>query len=286
MRKISVIIPAFNHAEYIGEALTSVINSDYQNIEVIVVDDGSKDHTREVVSSFRNVHYYYQHNQGAHNALNFGISQASGDYVAILNDDDVFDVNHLTNAIKNISFYGNRIYIGKPRVFGDGWKLEVLNGHIAESHRVIERMGLGKSLFKLNWSTSTSSFVFERDLFSELGGFQGFSMCHDLDFLVRALLLRHVNIGVSDQPTWSYRCHEKNSGSSISSKKQNGEIIYSLGRVLDPIIEDRSIEAIAGFIGYGIAHELKIRALQERPWREENLIGVNECILKWIEKTE
>jgi glycosyltransferase involved in cell wall biosynthesis len=282
MKKISVIIPAFNHAEYIGEAIKSVQDSDYSNIEIIVIDDGSIDRTSEVVSSFRNVKYFHQENSGAHAAINNGISLASGDLVAVLNDDDKYTINHLTAAVSNMEVYGNSFFIGAPIVFGHGWKLDALKGHIYQSQIAVENLGLGKSLFQINWSISTSSFVFKKDLFVKLGGFHNFTMCHDLDFLLRALLVAGVKVGVSEVPTWFYRCHETNSGSSISSKKQAAEIIYSLGRVLDPILEKFSSESLLQTIGYGLDPKIILEASIVKPWVAEVHLGVEKSINEWV----
>lgn len=87
--KISVILPAYNAGKYIGEALQSIINQTVPVHEIIVVDDGSTDHTKEVVSNFP-VRYIYQTNKGTAAALNTGIEQSSGDYLAFLDADDIW----------------------------------------------------------------------------------------------------------------------------------------------------------------------------------------------------
>jgi glycosyltransferase involved in cell wall biosynthesis len=86
---ISVILPAYNAGKYIGEALQSILVQTIPVDEIIVVDDGSTDNTKEVVSSFP-VRYLYQTNKGTAAALNAGIEQASGDYLAFLDADDIW----------------------------------------------------------------------------------------------------------------------------------------------------------------------------------------------------
>ncbi len=90
-RTVSVIIPAFNRADLIGEAIDSVLGQDIENcaIEIIVVDDGSTDNTREVVEAYGDrVTYLYQRNAGAGVARNHGIQAASGEWIAFLDSDD------------------------------------------------------------------------------------------------------------------------------------------------------------------------------------------------------
>ena len=87
MPAVSVIIPTFNRAHLIQQTLDSVLNQSFRDFEVIVVDDGSTDHTRDVVSQYP-VKYVYQSNQGPPNARNMGIKTAEGRYLAILDSDD------------------------------------------------------------------------------------------------------------------------------------------------------------------------------------------------------
>ena len=88
---ISVIIPVFNGEKFIAEAIKSVLGQDYDSLEVIVVDDGSKDNTAEIVKSFGNdVTYYFKENGGPSSARNLALEVASGFFMAFLDHDDVF----------------------------------------------------------------------------------------------------------------------------------------------------------------------------------------------------
>ena len=282
MKKVSVIIPAYNHEKFIGDAISSVLESNYQNIEVIVIDDGSTDNTKQVVSSFKDVLYHHQQNFGAHNAINRGVSMASGELIAILNDDDKFFKDHLSVAVSNLDTFGNSLFVGKGEVFGEGPKLELLKNHILSSVTIVEEYGWVLSLFKINWSISTSSFVFDKELFIKLGGFHGFALCHDLDFLLRALLVENVSVGTSDSLTWLYRCHETNSGSSINAIKQSSEIIYTLCRVLGPIIDEISSDNLLSLIGHGLSPNISLLAAREKPWLREVSSTVDHSIAEWI----
>jgi len=98
-RTVSVIIPTYNRAHYLGEAIDSIMNQDIRNcqIEIIVVDDGSTDNTKEVLRKFGNsVRYIYQDNRGVGAARNRGISEATGEWVAFLDSDDRWLPDKLT----------------------------------------------------------------------------------------------------------------------------------------------------------------------------------------------
>lgn len=92
MVQVSVIIPTYNRADMIGDAIRSVLDQTYGNWELIVVDDGSTDDTRAVVAGFNDprTHYVFQQNRGLPAARNTGIRAAQGIYIAFLDSDDCF----------------------------------------------------------------------------------------------------------------------------------------------------------------------------------------------------
>jgi glycosyltransferase involved in cell wall biosynthesis len=92
---ISVIIPTFNAARYLPDAIDSVRRQNYEPLEIILVDDGSTDDTRSVAARFPDVRYLYQQNQGAAGARNTGIAAAAADILAFLDVDDLWTPNHL-----------------------------------------------------------------------------------------------------------------------------------------------------------------------------------------------
>ncbi|KEO72603.1 glycosyltransferase family 2 protein [Anditalea andensis] len=85
---VSVVIPSYNHAIYLSKAIKSVKNQSYTNVEVIVMDDGSTDHTKQVVADFENVVYLYQQNAGLSAARNNAIPHCKGEFVLFLDADD------------------------------------------------------------------------------------------------------------------------------------------------------------------------------------------------------
>src|ERR687886_939602 len=91
MPKVSVIIPTHNRAAFLHSAITSVLNQTFQDLEIIIIDDASKDHTREVIANFNDTRIKVIHNQvskGAAGARNIAIMNSSCEYIAFLDDDD------------------------------------------------------------------------------------------------------------------------------------------------------------------------------------------------------
>lgn len=102
--KVSVIIPTYNRAKFLTDAVNSIINQNYENIEIIIVDDGSEDDTQSVVESLqeRNQNLTYCRNErskGPSGARNTGILKATGDYLSFLDSDDVWLDLHLRNGL-------------------------------------------------------------------------------------------------------------------------------------------------------------------------------------------
>ena len=103
---VSIIIPVFNGSNYLGSAIESVIKQTYQNIEIIVVNDGSNDNnaTRNKANEFRNkIQYYEKDNGGVSTALNFGLEKMTGEYFIWLSHDDILNINFVKKTIEIFS---------------------------------------------------------------------------------------------------------------------------------------------------------------------------------------
>jgi glycosyltransferase involved in cell wall biosynthesis len=121
---ISVVIPVFNGADYLGEAITSALAQTWPNIDIVVVDDGSNDNgkTQAVIASFGDrIRAFHQPNGGVAAALNRGIAEATGDYISWLSHDDLYDPRKVETQIKLLLASG-----GACVVFGD---YDIINSH-------------------------------------------------------------------------------------------------------------------------------------------------------------
>lgn len=109
-QKVSVIIPTYNRARFLPDAVNSVLKQDYKNTEIIVVDDGSEDNTKEVIRSLQDGHpqiLYFQNerSKGPSGARNTGLLKATGDFIAFLDSDDVWLEHHLAEGMEIFSEY-------------------------------------------------------------------------------------------------------------------------------------------------------------------------------------
>lgn len=105
---VSVIIPVYNGANYMREAIDSALAQTYKNIEIVVINDGSTDNTREIALSYGDkIRYFEKENGGVSTALNLGIRQMRGEYFSWLSHDDIYMPNKIERQIRAVQSFGN-----------------------------------------------------------------------------------------------------------------------------------------------------------------------------------
>jgi glycosyltransferase involved in cell wall biosynthesis len=165
---VTVLIPVFNGASYLKEAVLSVLKSTYKNIEILLVDDGSLDSSKKLCKSlekiYPNVHFYgFLKNQGQGVALNFGIKKANGVYICRLNQDDVMLPNRIATQVKYLTSHPDVVALGSSitLVEPDGHSQIV---HFLENDAEIRKMWLVISPF------ADPSVMFKKDVALKVGG--------------------------------------------------------------------------------------------------------------------
>lgn len=108
MQKISVIVPVYNVEKYLERCLNSIVNQSYKNLEILLIDDGSKDLSSEICDEFsksdNRIKVIHKENEGVAKARNVGLDMATGEYIAFVDSDDYIDLNMfeiLMNNMKN-----------------------------------------------------------------------------------------------------------------------------------------------------------------------------------------
>lgn len=213
---VSVVIPAYNHEQYVGDAIASVLAQSVRDIEIIVIDDGSTDKTPDILQGMRDprINCLRQENQGAHNTINRGVSMARAPWIAILNSDDVFDPEKLERHLrahhnnKDLVATASRVqYVSKsghPLARGD---LRVCN-YENKRKRANVKMSLFESLLQDNHLITTSALFASRDVLRQLGGFIPLRYTHDW-FMFLSLASRG-GLMILEEPLVSYRMHSSN----------------------------------------------------------------------------
>lgn len=151
---VSVVVTSYNTKKYIIEALDSVFGQDYQNLEVIVVDDGSTDNTMEVLKYYpRKIKIIEEENKGQAFARNTGIKEARGEFIGLLDGDDMWTEYHISLGLKYLKDNQEYDFVrGKTRRFNvkdDGTKeivesafIDMLVGASFYRSKIFEKVGL------------------------------------------------------------------------------------------------------------------------------------------------
>ncbi len=182
MSSVSVVIPTYNRANMLREALESVLRQSFQPTEVLVVDDGSTDLTKEVVASFGNkrIRYLSFSNSGVSSARNKGWRSALGDWVAFLDSDDLWLPQKLQRQIQAVDSradvplcYTDEIWIRHNR------RVNPCKHHAKHSGWIFQHC-LARCII------SPSSALIRRDVLEEMGGFdESMPACEDYDLWLR-----------------------------------------------------------------------------------------------------
>lgn len=196
--RVSVVIPSYNHAAYVGEAVRSVLEQTLADLELVVVDDGSSDDSLAVLRAIADprLQVVAQPNRGAHAALNAGLARARGSVLAVLNSDDAYHRERLARAVAvldttpALGLVGSWVDVvdaaGRPLGTKHGvrdlepWPL----AHPERSFRAGD--DLRGALLTENFWATTSNFVFRRALWERIGPFRPLRFTHDWDFALRA----------------------------------------------------------------------------------------------------
>lgn len=209
MPRVSVIIPTYNGAAFIAETLRSVLAQTFRNYEVLVVDDGSTDDTAAVVRSFgHEVRYFYKENGGPGAARNFGLRHARGEYIALLDHDDLWLPQRLELGVEVLDQQPD-----VAMVYADAYVYDQAGEEVSCRSFEASRPHQGRifaELFKENFIPNLTVLV-RKSCLLEFGGFDesGRMLITD-DYHMWLLLAARYPVARIDRPVGTFRVHEGN----------------------------------------------------------------------------
>jgi glycosyltransferase involved in cell wall biosynthesis len=205
MLKFNVVITSYNYGLYIRESLASVLSQTYDNFEVIIVDDGSQDGTKEIVSTYSSdtrIKYFYQDNAGQPKAKNRGICESRGEFIAFLDADDIWMPSKLEKQLALFAdpevgvVYSRRQWIDPNGV------------EISGNERMLQRGMILDQIFVDNFVCFSSS-VIRRSYLEQVGYFdESLPMGIDYDLWIR--LASVCKFDFVDEPLVKYRTGHSN----------------------------------------------------------------------------
>jgi glycosyltransferase involved in cell wall biosynthesis len=203
--KISVIIPTYNRAAYLYESIDSVLCQTYEDLELIVVDDGSSDNTREVVQEYNDlrIKYIYKKNGGAASALNLGIKESKGNYIARLDSDDMFLPEKLEMQIKFIDFNPD-IGLVYTQAYNTDEKGNVLELYLKDHTYPNNSL----KVLRYFLFPPSQSIMFRKSCIDRVGYFdEDMPITEDWDFCIR--MAQYYKFAYIDKPLVKIRKHTK-----------------------------------------------------------------------------
>lgn len=199
--KISVVVPVYNVSKYLRRCVDSILKQEYENLEIILVDDGSTDDSSEICdtySSFQNIKVYHKVNGGLSSARNYGINKASGDYISFIDSDDWISENYFSSFIDGVK-RNAEIIVGDYTLYIDGANSRrICLGHLPEGSyfddsckkffletliKDGEYMSVWRNLYSLNFLRENNLlFMSEREIYAEDDYFNtiAYSLCNHI----------------------------------------------------------------------------------------------------------
>lgn len=243
---VSIIIPVYNGQKFVRDAIDCALSQTYQNLEIIVINDGSTDNTEKILKSYGDkITYYTKPNGGVSSALNYGIKKMHGEYFSWLSHDDLCSPNHIQRLVEWLSYEGheNDIPFSMFRLvdengdvlFSDTITMQLLCSDFKKSYTKNE-------LTLLEGEINGGSVLIPRKAFSEFGLFnESLRVSQERDLWSRLIKKYHfVNIPFD---TASIRIHQNqvsNTNPKVAEESNSKNI---------EIIDDISDEVINSLFG-------------------------------------
>jgi glycosyltransferase involved in cell wall biosynthesis len=264
---VSVVIPCFNHAHYLSEAIESVLAQSYPHLEVVVVDDGSTDNTSEVASRYPGVRLVQQSNQGPSAARNTGIRQSNGDYLIFLDADDRLLSNCVEAGLECFRRHPESAFVsGRARVVAsDG-------SAIGDRPPADMRGDPFLAMLRHCYVYGTGTVLYRRSALDQAKGFcSAMAPCEDFDLYLR--IARVFPVSSHDTLVAEYRWHGANTSRQAALMLQTGlRVLRSQWKYVRASRAHRRAyrDGVRGMVEWGgklVVSDIQT-ALREGGWRQ------------------
>ena len=229
--KISVIMTTYNHKKFVNEAIGSILSQTYQNFELIIVDDSSTDTTVDIAQGYTDsrIKVITQKHQGPSVAINTGIMNSTGDFIAFMSGDDVSHENRLESQISQINLHNADIIFTIPDLIGP--RSEPLSWEICPwffDKDFTNNSELYRKLFYFgNFLVAPSAFT-RKETIEEIGLFSpGLIQLQDFDYWIRAIK-KNKELKIFNEPLIYYRYLF---GKNLSGKTNDNRLRIETARI-------------------------------------------------------
>jgi len=236
---VSIIIPCYNHEQYIIKTLESVIKDDYKLKEIILIDDGSKDNSFQIAKDFLSANkeavFAYQclrqENQGITKTLNKMIGLANGEFITILASDDFLTDHSISNRVEYLEQNPHKkAVIGKAYIVDEDNRItsyDAAKKLFRANSKMLESDLINKEL-TMRWSAVGPSLLQKKEVYDEVGLYNENLRVEDRDFYLR--IIRKNLLGYVDVPVACYRVHSGNT-SRTKTIAERGDLLTEVCNV-------------------------------------------------------
>lgn len=171
---VSILINNYNYGHFLSDAVDSALNQSYSNIEIIVVDDGSTDDSREVIATYRqNIKFVLKENGGQASALNRGFAESSGEILCFLDADDIFELKKVEIAVDRFKSYSEANWLFHSLLFFDELNSSIDSEPSVDLSGVYDlrphiKKGKLDGVLPFNLSIATSGMCFKRSFLGSI----------------------------------------------------------------------------------------------------------------------
>ncbi|WP_413306933.1 glycosyltransferase [Bacillus sp. 1P10SD] len=210
--KVSVVMPVYNSERYLKEAIDSILNQTYRDFELIIVNDGSKDNSKEILDEIKDARVKVIHseqNNGAAKSLNIGINLASNDWIFIHDSDDISYPTRIEEQVKRIQSQPDLVLIcTKIECFSDSQNIDWDKARAQEAYH--NKLNSGKEIMDIRFHGCPimhGTVAFSKKAFNIAGGYNPtYKIAYDYDLWLRLFQLGPIDI--VPNVLYRYRIHE------------------------------------------------------------------------------
>jgi len=214
---VSIIVPVYNVEEYLPKCIESLIGQSYENIEILLIDDGSKDNSGNICKEFAlvdsRIKVYHKKNGGLSDARNYGLKHSQGEYISFVDSDDYVHADfiyQLYTSIKDSDLalcdFMSFTYMDEVKYDND----EIVINHIERDNYLRELVNLDKVKFVVAWNK-----LYRKSLWEEFSFVK--DVLHEDEFAIHHIINKSNRIAINNRKLYFYRQREN----SITSNKKN-----------------------------------------------------------------
>lgn len=240
--KFSLIVPVYNTEQYLDKCLDSIFSNDYKNYEVIIVNDGTKDNSEEIInkylSKYNNIIYIKQKNKGLSSARNEGVKKSTGDYILFIDSDDFIEKDLLSTLNNNLNEKVDLLRFQLREIYGD----KVVNC-TEKGFNVTSSLDAFSKIVKYKYIEASVLYAYNRKFYLE-NNFKFTENIYHEDFdLIPRIIEKAQSVKSISYIGYNYQLREE----SITTTIDNDKIIKKMNDVLNSFKKVKNKNEISNF---------------------------------------